>query len=45
MAGHMGVERVTVKNLEVIGVKADEKIVLMKGAIPGPVGGKIEIQK
>jgi large subunit ribosomal protein L3 len=45
MAGHMGVERVTIKNLEVIDIQTEEKIVLMKGAIPGPVGGKIEIQK
>lgn len=45
MAGHMGVERVTVKNLEVIDVKNEEKTVFLKGAIPGPVGGKIELRK
>ncbi len=45
MAGHMGVEKITVKNLEVVEIKNEEKIIFMKGAIPGPVGGKIEIQK
>lgn len=45
MAGHMGTRKVTVKNLEIIGIKSDEKTLLVKGAVPGPVGGKIEITK
>lgn len=35
MAGHMGDARVTVKNLEVIGVNPDNNELLIKGAIPG----------
>lgn len=35
MAGHMGDARVTVKNLEVIGVNPDNNELLIKGALPG----------
>lgn len=45
MAGHMGVERVTIKNLEVVNVNVDQRIVFFKGAIPGNSGGKVEIYK
>lgn len=45
MAGHMGQTRVTVKNLEVAAVKSEEKILFVKGAIPGMGGSKIEISK
>ena len=43
MAGHMGVERVTVKNLKVVDVDSDKKTVLLRGAVPGNNGNKIEI--
>ena len=36
MAGHMGSERVTVQNLEVVRVDADKNLLLVKGAVPGP---------
>ena len=36
MAGHMGYEKVTVKNLEVVSINADKRTILIKGAIPGP---------
>ncbi len=45
MAGHMGVERVTVRNLSIVAVAPAEKIVSLKGAVPGAVGGKVEIRK
>ncbi|MBI4034134.1 MAG: 50S ribosomal protein L3 [Candidatus Brennerbacteria bacterium] len=45
MAGHMGAVRVTVKNLEVADVKPEEKILMVKGAVPGMRGTKIEIRK
>ena len=35
MAGHMGAVRSTVRNLTVVDVKLDEKIVLLRGAVPG----------
>ncbi|PHS73690.1 MAG: 50S ribosomal protein L3 [Cycloclasticus sp.] len=35
MAGHMGAERVTTQNLEIVRVDAEKSVVLIKGAIPG----------
>ena len=45
MAGHMGHERVTVRNLEVIEVHADENLLLVKGAVPGPNGGYVVVRR
>lgn len=45
MAGHMGVERVTVKNLVVVSVDAANNILMIKGAVPGNRGGILEIRK
>ncbi len=45
MPGHMGSARVTVKNLEIVEVKADQNILLIKGAVPGAIGSIIEIRK
>lgn len=45
MAGHMGVERVTIKNLKVVEINSEGKLVLLYGAIPGNNGGKVEIRK
>jgi large subunit ribosomal protein L3 len=45
LPGHMGSEQVTVRNLEIIGVKADQNILLIKGAIPGAIGTMVEIKK
>jgi large subunit ribosomal protein L3 len=44
-AGHMGVDRVTVRNLEVVEVNAEENLILVKGAVPGPNGGYLMIEK
>ena len=43
MAGHMGDERVTIQNLEVVGTDAEKGVVLVKGAIPGAKGGYVLI--
>lgn len=45
MAGRMGNERVTVKNLTVIKVDAQQNLLMVKGAIPGPRYGIVEIRK
>lgn len=45
MAGHMGNKRVTVKNLEIVQIKPEDKLLFIKGAVPGARGGKIEIRK
>lgn len=43
--GHMGHERVTVLNLEVIKVDVDKNAILIKGAIPGPKKGLVKIRE
>lgn len=44
MAGNMGNEQVTVKNLRVIRVIAEKNVVLIKGAVPGVEGGLVVLQ-
>ena len=39
MAGHYGVDRVTIQNLEVVNVDVERNLLLVKGAVPGPNGG------
>ena len=36
MAGHMGAKQITVQNLEVVRVDAENNLILVKGAVPGP---------
>ena len=43
--GHMGNERQTSKNLKVVKVDADENLLLVRGAVPGPSGAYIVIRK
>jgi large subunit ribosomal protein L3 len=45
MAGHMGSERVTVKNLEIVDVRNGQNLLLIKGSVPGGVGAVVEIKK
>ncbi len=45
MAGHMGHARVTVRNLEVVEVHAEENLMLVKGAVPGPNGGYVVVRR
>jgi len=44
MAGHMGAERVTVQNLEVVRVDAERNLLLIKGAVPGAPGGDVIVR-
>jgi large subunit ribosomal protein L3 len=44
MAGHLGSERVTVQNLTVVKVDAENNLIAIKGAIPGPKGGVVVIK-
>ena len=44
MAGHMGAKRVTTQSLEVVRVDADRNLILIKGAIPGAPGARVEIK-
>ena len=45
MAGHMGVARVTVKNLSVVQVDGEDNILMIKGAVPGPNGGYVLVRR
>lgn len=45
MPGHMGSERVTVQNLTIVKVDGERNLILVKGAIPGPKGGLLEIRE
>jgi len=44
MPGHMGHEKVSIQNLEVIKVDAEQNIIAVKGAVPGPKGGIVTIK-
>jgi large subunit ribosomal protein L3 len=44
MAGHMGDERVTVQNLEVVRVDKERNLLLVKGAVPGAAGGHVTVK-
>jgi large subunit ribosomal protein L3 len=44
MPGHMGDERVTVQNLQVVQVREAEKVILVSGAVPGCNGGYVVIR-
>jgi large subunit ribosomal protein L3 len=41
MAGHLGAERVTTLNLEVVQADAERELVMVRGAVPGPRGGLV----
>lgn len=43
LAGHLGCERVTIQNLEVVKVDADNNLIAIKGAVPGPRHGIVVI--
>lgn len=45
LAGHMGSEKVTIQNLDVVRVDAENNLILVKGAIPGAKGSLITIKQ
>jgi len=45
LPGHMGDIRVTIKNLEVVDVRPEENLLVVRGAVPGPNQGLVLIQK
>lgn len=45
MPGHMGTEQCVMKNLEVIRVEPDARVVLVKGSIPGKCGSLVFVRK
>jgi large subunit ribosomal protein L3 len=45
MPGHMGVDRVTVRNLRIRGIDVEENLIMVEGAVPGPKDGYVLISK
>ncbi len=44
MAGHMGAERVTVRNLQVVSRNEDKNVIFVAGSVPGPKGGLVRVR-
>ena len=45
MAGRMGTDRVTIKNLQIMRILPDQNALLVSGAVPGPKNGLVELRK
>ena len=45
LPGHMGAEVLTIKNLEVVAVDAEQNVLMVRGAVPGPANGLVLIRK
>ena len=45
MPGRKGNERVTIQNLQVVEVREDQNVLLIKGSVPGPINGLLIIKK
>jgi large subunit ribosomal protein L3 len=45
MGGQMGNEQVTVRNLEIVDVMAEDNVLVVKGAVPGPNGGYVVVRR
>ena len=44
-AGHMGVDQVTVRNLRVLRIMAEENAIVVEGSVPGPTGAYVVVRK
>ena len=44
MAGRLGVDRVTIRNLKLFSIDKDKNLLLIRGAIPGPNGGLVMVR-
>ena len=44
LPGHMGVETVTIQNLDVVRVDLDKNVILVKGSVPGPKGAILKLK-
>jgi large subunit ribosomal protein L3 len=45
LPGHMGHQKVTVLNLEIVGIRPEQNLMMVKGAVPGPRGGLLYIRE
>lgn len=44
-AGHMGTQQVTVRNLEIVDIDAEDNVLMVKGAVPGPNGAYVLVRR
>ncbi len=44
LPGHMGAEKVTVQNLDVVRIDTERNLILVRGAVPGPKGGIVTLK-
>jgi large subunit ribosomal protein L3 len=44
LPGHMGMEKVTIQNLEVVKIDLDKNVILVKGSVPGNKGSILKIK-
>ena len=45
MPGHMGAKRVSVRNAEVVDIRPEDNLILLRGQVPGPKNGVITLRK
>jgi large subunit ribosomal protein L3 len=45
MAGHLGTQQVTIRNLEIVQVDAEDNVLMVKGAVPGPNGAYVLVRR
>jgi large subunit ribosomal protein L3 len=45
MPGHFGNERNTVRNLEIVDIRPEQNLIMIKGAVPGSKSGLVSINK
>jgi large subunit ribosomal protein L3 len=45
LPGRYGSDRKTIRNLEIVDIRADDNLILIKGAVPGPKSGLVAINK
>lgn len=45
LPGHMGNSRTTIQNLKVVAVRGDDNVILVKGAVPGPTGAIVMVNR
>jgi large subunit ribosomal protein L3 len=45
MPGHYGAERQTMQNIEIVDIRTEDNVLLVRGAVPGPASGLVAIRK
>ena len=45
MAGQLGMQQVTVRNLEVVEIDTEDNVLMVKGAVPGPNGAYVLVRR